>query len=103
MSITPTATRRRGSITAPRQRRTTGPTAPPQQHGAAAVRLRSAAIRGRAKDLGWGSVAQMADKFDLSRQQVYKLLNHTYLPKAETAQRMADALEITVDELWEKR
>lgn len=47
-------------------------------------------------------MAQIADLFGLSRNQVYQLFRGKHMPRAETAQRMADALGIAVEDLWER-
>jgi DNA-binding XRE family transcriptional regulator len=45
---------------------------------------------------------QIADLFGCSRQHVYKLLDGTALPSVELAQKMADVLEMPVEDLWER-
>ncbi len=47
-------------------------------------------------------MAAMADLFGCSRQHVYKLMGGTHFPAWPLAQQIADALEIPVDELWER-
>jgi DNA-binding XRE family transcriptional regulator len=51
---------------------------------------------------GAPSVAAMAELFGLSRQHVYRLLDGTYLPSVPTAQRIADALDLPVEDLFER-
>lgn len=66
------------------------------------LRLRGDRIRKRAADRGATSVPAIAKLFGCSRQHVYKLLDGTYLPSVELAQQMADALEMPIEDLWER-
>jgi DNA-binding XRE family transcriptional regulator len=66
------------------------------------LKLRADRIRKRAADRGAGSVALMAEMFGISRQQMYMLLRGIYLPSAPTAQKMADALEMPVEDLYDR-
>jgi DNA-binding XRE family transcriptional regulator len=67
------------------------------------MRLRSEMIRALAADKGFGRIEDMAEKFDISRQSLSALLNHRYLPSLPTADRMARALGITVQDLYDGR
>lgn len=64
--------------------------------------LRSDRIRKRATERGADTVAKMAALFGVTRQHMYLLLKHTYLPSAETADRMAAALEMPTEDLYDR-
>lgn len=67
------------------------------------LRLRWDRIRTLARAKGAVSVAELATLFGLSRQHTYLLIRGVHFPGAETALRMAAALEIPVDDLWERQ
>jgi len=69
--------------------------------GSSTPRLRADRIRKRAKEKGYNTVAEMAVAFELSRQQLYRLFDGTYLPSLPTAQRIATALDLPVEDLIE--
>lgn len=78
-------------------------TSPPaERQDSASLRLRVDRIRKRAAERGANSVAEIAALIGVTRQHMYLLFNGTHLPSAPTAQRMADALEMPVEDLWER-
>lgn len=70
--------------------------------GADTLKLRADLIRDRSQSLGFGKVPEMAEKFGITRQHMYCLLRGLYLPSAPTARRMARALELPVDDLYDE-
>lgn len=67
------------------------------------LRLRWDRIRTLARRKGAVTVPELARLFGLSRQHMYLLIRGVHLPSAETTLRMAAALEIPVDDLWDRQ
>lgn len=65
------------------------------------MKLRSDRLKQLAAQKGFGRIEDMAREFGLSRPHLSQLLNHKYLPSLPTAQRMAQKLDIAVEDLYD--
>lgn len=59
----------------------------------------STPLRARLSELGW-TQRQLAIKIDMTEQMVRRYIAGYAVPRVSTAQRIAAALDSTVDKLW---